>query len=486
MIGRVAVHVCASAAFFSCLLQCSYCAFQKCGSNQYTCPAAQWAKNIISYPDSWYADPEFMTAFNVQVANGPISAMEYISDYMPCCTQCVWSLGYPKALPIVFAISPSQDTCASQSATGTLSTCYLDCTVWASDFKVLDSNGDSKLSSVEFNNYIANALYAPPQLYYLYTGGRQTYRAEDSKLNNRFVLRTTDLNKDGVVSTNEWLVFRHFVGPILVTRSGPTMAPSDGRSLADGPLGGLFIDQNLNEVWQTKVIFMLLAYYVDHSSLGYKSLNLREPKASEKLSVFQQMDLDGSGRISLEEHYFKLFADRDRSGTLSAQEYYSSLYRTTCSPACPQRACVCPACIPSPSMPASCTSVSDNINTRKNLVIHDLDEDGNISYMERKFVAANTNLDDVLTWEEWTEADYPLDFGPWQGSLNCSQDGSGCAGMTREGYANYMAFHYCSMQAARRYASFSSAYPLWSACEVLLKVAAAPAPARLHAADAGG
>jgi hypothetical protein len=95
--------------------------------------------------------------------------------------------------------------------------------------------------------------------------------------------------------------------------------------------------------------------------------------------------------------------------------------------------------------------------------------------MERKFVASNVNNDDVLSWGEWTEADYPLDFAPWQGSLNCSSDGTGCSAMTRAAYNHYLAFHHCSMQAARRYASFPSAYPLWSACEVLLKVPPPPA-----------
>ena len=418
--------------------------------------------------------------------------MEYISNYMPCCTHCAWSLGYPKALPIVFAISPSQDTCASQSAaSGTLSTCYLDCTVWSSDYGLLDLDKDGKLSMLEFNNYITNALYSPPQLYYLYTGGRQTYSSSDSKLNNQFVTYTADLNKDSFVSVKEWLVFRHFIGPILVTRSGPSLSSSDGRSLADGPLGGLFIDTNLNEVWQSKVIFMLLDYYVTHSGQGFKSLNLREPKASEKLSVFQLTDLDGSGRVSFEEHYFQRFADRDKSGTLSSDEYYSSLYRTTCSSICPSSACVCPACKPSSTVPAGCSSVPDDGSKKLNFAIHDLDQDGSISYMERKFVAANTDLDDVLTWDEWNSADYPLDFGPWHGSLNCSSPAAtpsagACNSVNREGYKNYMAYHYCSLQAFKIYTTFSSSYPLWSSCTVILKVPICGAPPPLPAlAEAG-
>jgi hypothetical protein len=462
-------------AALGCFIHESMCAFQKCGSDQLSCPAQQWAKNIISYPDSWYSNPDFLSSFGLQASDGTISAMEYVANYMPCCTHCAWSLGYPKALPIVFAISPSQDTCASQSATsGTLSTCYLDCTVWSSDFSMLDLDKNGQLSSSEFNNYVTNALYAPPQLYYLYTGGRQTYSAGDSKLSSQFVLYTTDMNKDGMISPKEWLVFRHFIGPILVTRSGPSLSSSDGQSLASGPLGGLFIDTSLNEVWQSKVIFMLLDYYVSHSSLGFKSLNLREPKASEKLSVFQQTDLDGSGRLSFEEHYFQNFADQDRSGTLSPDEYYSSLYRTACSSVCPSRSCSCPACTPSSTIPAGCTSISDDAKKRLNFEIHDLDNDGNISYMERKFVAANSNFDEFLTWDEWSTADYPAYFGPWHGSLNCSSQTAvstgTCNAMNREGYKNYMAYHYCTLQAFKLYTTFPSSYPLWSSCTVILKV----------------
>jgi hypothetical protein len=46
-----------------------------------------------------------------------------------------------------------------------------------------------------------------------------------------------DMNDDQFVSTNEWNVFRHYVAAFLVSNAGPTMAPADGRPLADGPYG---------------------------------------------------------------------------------------------------------------------------------------------------------------------------------------------------------------------------------------------------------
>ncbi len=40
--------------------------------------------------------------------------------------------------------------------------------------------------------------------------------------------------------------------------------PGDGRPLADGPYGGLFIDEALNEVWVTNQINIMLDYYLTY------------------------------------------------------------------------------------------------------------------------------------------------------------------------------------------------------------------------------
>jgi hypothetical protein len=45
------------------------------------------------------------------------------------------------------------------------------------------------------------------------------------------------MDDDQFVSANEWNIFRHYVAAFLVTNAGPTMAPADGRPLADGPYG---------------------------------------------------------------------------------------------------------------------------------------------------------------------------------------------------------------------------------------------------------
>lgn len=41
---------------------------------------------------------------------------------------------------------------------------------------------------------------------------------------------------------------------MYVSKTGPTKVPSDGRPLADGPLGGLFFDESFLDIWQTNQV----------------------------------------------------------------------------------------------------------------------------------------------------------------------------------------------------------------------------------------
>ena len=68
------------------------------------------------------------------------------------------------------------------------------------------------------------------------------------------------------MSLEEWKVFRHFWSPTYVSKTGPSKAPHDGRPIAEGPLGGLFIDQSFLAIWQTNMINMMLEYYLDKRS----------------------------------------------------------------------------------------------------------------------------------------------------------------------------------------------------------------------------
>ena len=49
-----------------------------------------------------------------------------------------------------------------------------------------------------------------------------------------------------------------------MSKTGPSKVPEDGRPVAEGPLGGLFIDKSFLEIWQTNMINMMLEYYLDN------------------------------------------------------------------------------------------------------------------------------------------------------------------------------------------------------------------------------
>lgn len=124
------------------------------GRHECTAAGAPWSEHITTYPPHWY---------RFYPGNGELTAIEYIEQIKPCCRHCVWSVGYPLAIPALMAISPKQDTCAL--TTDGYSLCYLDCTKWDGDFGLLDTNSDSMLNSTEMRMYFADSQKAPAQNY---------------------------------------------------------------------------------------------------------------------------------------------------------------------------------------------------------------------------------------------------------------------------------------------------------------------------------
>ena len=57
------------------------------------------------------------------------------------------------------------------------------------------------------------------------------------------------------------LVLRHFWAPIHLSSVGPLQSSNNGlvSSLSNGPLGGLYMDQNLVQVFMTNIVNVLLA-----------------------------------------------------------------------------------------------------------------------------------------------------------------------------------------------------------------------------------
>ena len=146
-------------------------------------------------------------------------------------------------------------------------------------------------------------------------------------------------------------------------------------------------------MWATMKINMMLDYYMGRT--GFLSSSVREPVPYERLKIMQELDLDGSLRIGLDEHYFKHFADKDGDGFLSKSEYYGSNYRKTCEPLSSNG-----------GLAGDCGGATfegvrsdkkDGEDVLMNFKIHDIDNDGKISFLERKFVQADTDHSQVLT-----------------------------------------------------------------------------------------
>lgn len=146
------------------------------------------------------------------------------------------------------------------------------------------------------------------------------------------------------VSKQEWNVLRHFWAVVAVTNNGPLQVETNV-DIKDGPLGGLYWDRNLIEVFMVNVVNILLEQVrrskdqdcpttKDGTKLYtgecyWDSSYVREFNPREQNAVMRALDLDGSERISLEEHYFRHFADRNSDLTVSKAEYALSLYSQT-------------------------------------------------------------------------------------------------------------------------------------------------------------
>ena len=203
--NRGTVHACALALLLTALPQghSSLCPTSDCSRTaadgscaladhkRFECREERWQQHITSYPNKWFS----LAAANnwgVSVPEG-LPALEYITDHAPCCRHCVWSLGFPLAVPMVMAISPKQDTCDT-SGSG-FSLCYLDCTKFVSDFVLLDKDASQKLNYTEFQPYFADYFVAPANNYKLYSGGALNVNPKLSRIDVAFVFSTLDINQ---------------------------------------------------------------------------------------------------------------------------------------------------------------------------------------------------------------------------------------------------------------------------------------------------
>eukprot|EP00291_Cryptomonas_curvata_P020946 CAMPEP_0172171292 /NCGR_PEP_ID=MMETSP1050-20130122/11810_1 /TAXON_ID=233186 /ORGANISM="Cryptomonas curvata, Strain CCAP979/52" /LENGTH=667 /DNA_ID=CAMNT_0012842705 /DNA_START=529 /DNA_END=2532 /DNA_ORIENTATION=+ len=334
-----------------------------------------------------------------------------------------------------------------------------------------------------------------------------------------------DLNRDASLSLQEWFVFRHFWAPVHLSSIGPLQAGNNGlvTDLSIGPLGGLYKDKNLIQTFVTNAVSILLAQYQYSSCcecqccaanctcdgpttamacspwtyppcpgnatggalsngtcqidacnasvtpecadgrafqradgsmftvLGFTdrcnadcrwdSSFVREATDGELSRLMAEQDLDGTGRISLEEHYFRIFADADADGALTPAEYAASLY------------------------PAG------------GFALHDLNGDGAVTFVERKFFAAaqsspaaalaparRVTSDVGLTREQWNFADLPPDFGTFDSHASSAEEGA--TEVRPLGFSYYAVLFRCALQAVRLYQVPASQYPWMPTCPI--------------------
>jgi len=364
----------------------------------FSCTAADASYFKAHLPDTWW------TATNPP--NQYVPGLSFIKNYYSCCRFCIWSFDFPPSAPVVAMHGPT-----------------LDCVSFKTDFTAFDQDKTLSLNQTEMGFYLAQ----PPN----------DYLIANKILDGASVFRQADIDGSGAISLEEFLLLRHFWAVVHTVKTGPLSAAEDGRPIASGPLGGLYLDQGMVQAFFTVANSMNIETYLVQNPPWDTSLT-REPVAEELSETLLSFDIDGSTRISLEEHYFRVFADRNGDGWLSKDEYYLSLYKKTNPAGKPDNPYLFPI----------------------NFILHDWDNDERITYLERKFVAADVNQDAELTREEWVKGDFPNQYGPFDGhSMSADLGKEPTINTVR--FFFYTIFHECATQGLIEYRSSLVASP-WS------------------------
>mmetsp|Transcript_24410 Transcript_24410/g.61773 ORF Transcript_24410/g.61773 Transcript_24410/m.61773 type:complete len:960 (-) Transcript_24410:329-3208(-) len=364
---------------------------------------------------SWNPPQRWYTLGAKGTSATQVYASTFIQQEGSCCKHCVWDLGYPLMDPIILA----SDRTSTQYGQ------HLDCTKFGPDFDALDVDNNLKLSKTEMAVWL--------------NFGINKWLTSQDRLSHDTVFESTDFDRDGAVSKEEWYVLRHFWAPIAVSRNGPLPENSNVK-MKDDPLGGLYWDDGVLEVFMIDVVNILFeqvsksrAWWCTGATACYwDSSYVREFNQREKNRVMRSLDLDGSQRVSIEEHYFRHFADRNSDGVLDKAEYALTLYTQS-------------------------TSAFDT---------HDLNKDGEVTFLERKFrLADRSPSDGALDIAEWIAADLPSRFGPFDGH-KLGQT------VTVDGFRWYTVLHACALEGVKVYQVSLSDFPWAPACNIRVHIQA--------------
>jgi len=476
-------------------------------SDMFSCNAAHWASHMARIPSEWHLVNNVGASVTKQCISGSnkfkacttdadcanvagacrmpkMSAREYMDKYMQCCRHCAWDMKFPVSAPIQVTAGPLANE-TSELANIPM----LDCGNFNSYFNALDTTSDGFLSKVEFD--------------IMMTQSPQKEMVAMKLLDKDSVFWVVDVNKDKFVSLQEYLVFRHFWTPTLISNSAPRQPT--GKPLAMEQYGGFYLDNATNSVWVTSANNLMLRLYLANR---WNSAETREPRKGEETQHMRLRDLDGSTRISFDEHYFGEFADLDKDGFLSKAEFDISLYNPLTTQGAPTRtsksadfayhgeaaatdivawlagrphlrACMLGLMLrmPIPTAPLALSPADDPLASRVVVskwvdsfkhalnqvpALADLDGDLKISYMERKRVVADRNEDGSISATEWAWGDFPIEYGPFDGHR--APDGV----LRAQEYKYYMSYHGCTVRGSILYSRPISEYPWDPACPIEL------------------
>jgi hypothetical protein len=202
-----------------------------------------------------------------------MSAKQYLDRRLSCCRHCSWDMRFPVGAPI--QVTAGNITLEPQELA--IIAKYLDCNTFKAEFDAIDTL-DITTGYISLEEWTKNFLSKTPQ--------RQMIK--NGMLSSPATFQAADLNKDNMLTFEEFVVFRHFWTPILLSNTAPARA-SNIRN-ADGPLGGAYYDASTVSVWVTTANNLMLRLYITNS---WSSAKTREPREGEETNYRKMLDMDG-------------------------------------------------------------------------------------------------------------------------------------------------------------------------------------------------
>ena len=282
----------------------STCALPGTWQQMFTCDAGVWEDHMQRPPWEWYLTARAVqdNVVHQQCEGGAnaykpcgsqpdceppgrpagvcalvrMSARQYLDSQMSCCRHCAWNMQFPAGAPI--QVTAGNITREPQELAVIAK--YLDCNTFRDEFNAIDTLNSVQGATgyISLEEWTANFLSKTPQ--------RQM--VAEGMLSGSATFEAADLNKDGMLAFEEFVVFRHFWTPILLSNTAPAKGSSTPN--ADGPLGGAYYDASTVSVWVTTANNLMMRLYIAN---GWSSAKTREPREGEEINYRRMLDMDG-------------------------------------------------------------------------------------------------------------------------------------------------------------------------------------------------